>query len=255
MQTIHDIAYAPDNGLRGLGDLHLPVLPAGAPVALAIHGGGWNNMDKTSWAGVADLLCEHGYGVFNINYRLLDNAPWPACGDDCLAAAAFLRGAGHEAMVPLDRSRGVVIVGGSAGGHLALWTGLRLPAEKVRAIISVAGPGDLLWRAGHDGRKFFGTFFGTDGEVTDAMLTAASPITCVRQGAPPLLCLHSINDKLVPIEQAHRMVTAYENVGARAELCTWDGPGEQHGIWVEGSDPHRLLSEPEKGLTAFLETL
>jgi len=255
MRLIEGIAYAPEHGVRGLGDLHLPDRVEGAPLALCIHGGGWNAMDKYSWRGVAELMCEQGYAALNVNYRLLDNAPWPACGDDCLRAAEFLLAAGQPAMEPLDRADGAVVIGGSAGGHLALMTGLRLPREKVRAIISVAGPSDLLYRAGHAGRDRFHTFFGTQDDITDRMLTDASPISYVAADAPPLLCLHSTNDQLVPIEQAQRIIGRYEATGARAELRSWAGPGEQHGIWIEGSDPHRLLADPEKGLISFLKTL
>ena len=255
MNTIEDIAYAPDHGIRGLGDLYLPTDPAGAPVALCIHGGGWNAMDKCSWAGVAQLMCEEGYAAFNINYRLLDIAPWPACGDDCVAAAEFLLEADRSAIQQLDRGKGVVIIGGSAGGHLALWTALHLPQDRVRAVISIAGPGDLLWRTTHAGREFAGTFFGTEGEVTDRMLLDASPISYIKPGVPPLLCVHSTHDKLVPIEQTHRMARAWHDAGGRAEVFAYGGPGEQHGIWVDGSEPHRLLKEPDNAIRDFLESV
>ena len=134
MRKVADIAYAPELGLRGLGGLYLPRHPEGCPAALCIHGGGWNHMDRSSWAGVAQFMCREGYAAFNVNYRLLDTAPWPACGDDCVAAGRFLLRAGHPAMAPLDLDRGLVVIGGSAGGHLAMWAGLTLPAGSVRAI-------------------------------------------------------------------------------------------------------------------------
>lgn len=254
MKMIADVAYAPEHGDRGLGDLYLPERCQGAPVALAIHGGGWNAMDKYSWSGVAEFMCRQGFAAYNINYRLLDIAPWPACGDDCLAAAEFLLAGGHEAMQPLDRSA-VVIIGGSAGGHLTLMTGLRLPQENVRAMIAVSAPGDLLWRAENVSRDFGGKFFGTDGEATDEMLRDASANKYVTAGAPPVLCVHSTNDKTVPIEQARRLVDLYSKVGARAELYAHPGPGEQHGIWIEGSDPHRFLPNIEEAISAFLKTV
>jgi len=256
METIEDIAYAPEHGLRGLGDLLLPEKPERAPMALCIHGGGWNAMDNYSWAGVAQLMCEQGFAAYNINYRLLDQAPWPACGDDCLRAANFFFERQHPAMKQLDPSEGLVIIGGSAGGHLAMMTGLRLPRERVRAIVSIAGPADLLYRAERTGREFFrDTFFRTSGEVTDRMLLEASPVSYVKPKSPPLLCVHSVNDKLVTIDQSRRIVEMYKGVRARAELFAFRGPGEQHGIWIEGSDPHRLLPEPANAVCTFLKTV
>jgi acetyl esterase/lipase len=257
VRVIPDIAYAPAHGERGRGDLYLPERPRGAPAALVIHGGGWQSMDKRGLAGVAQFLAERGWGAFAINYRLIDSAPWPACGEDCLAAAAFVREAGHAGLQPLRRER-LLVVGGSAGGHLALMTGLRLPAEEVRAIVSIAGPTDLrLLRdpAGAFRAAFWGRFFGIAGAASEADLLAASPVSRVRPGAPPLLCVHSVNDRLVPMEQSERIAALYAVAGARAELFSFAGEGAQHGIWVAGSDPHRLLPDIEARIAGFLATL
>ncbi|HUT58752.1 MAG TPA: alpha/beta hydrolase [Phycisphaerae bacterium] len=254
VQKVEDIAYVPGHGFRGLGDLYLPDEADGAPAALVIHGGGWNAMDKQGLAGVAQFLAETGYGAYAINYRLLDDAPWPACGDDCLTAAGFLLAGGHEAMKPLDRSR-LVVIGGSAGGHLAMMTGLRLPPIKVRCIVSIAGPADLKTQTAGWDATFLTKFFGPDVEITDETMLAASPVQYVRADSPPLLCTNSTNDKLVPIAQSHAMVERYRQNGGRAELYAYPGPGEQHGIWIEGSDPHRLLPELEQVIEEFLQTI
>ena len=253
-----DIVYEPAHGLRGLGDLYLPPQAEGAPAALVIHGGGWNAMDKHGLAGVAQFMAEQGYGAYNINYRLLDHAAWPACGDDCLAAARSMLDAGHEAMEPLDRST-LVVIGASAGGHLALMTGLRLGRARVRAIVSIAGPSDVTWRAKRtrptlQGDAFTQKFFGVE-EVTEQMLRDASPTWCVKPGAPPLLCVHSINDQLVPMTHSERMLEEYRKADAHAELFSYDGPGEQHGIWIEGTDPHRLLPYLEDAIAGFLRRM
>jgi len=258
VNVIEGIVYAPGHGVRGLGDLYVPEQPEGAPAALVIHGGGWNAMDKHGLAGVAQFMAEQGYGAYNVNYRLLDHAPWPACGDDCLAAAQFLLDAGHASMEPLDRRR-LVVIGASAGGHLALMTGLRLPAERVQAIVAIAGPSDMVMRSKRKGASgdrdaFVRKFFGTD-HVTEAILREASPVCHVTPAAPPLLCTHSVNDKLVPMAHSERMLAAYDRVGARAQLYAYDGPGEQHGIWIEGTDPHRLLPHIEDAIAEYLSTI
>ncbi|MEX0887510.1 MAG: alpha/beta hydrolase, partial [Phycisphaeraceae bacterium] len=231
-----------------------------APAALVIHGGGWNAMDKHGLAGIAQLLATLGYAAYNINYRLLDHAPWPACGDDCLAAARFLLDGDHPAFAKLDRSR-IVIVGASAGGHLALMTGLRLDRERVRAIVSIAGPADLVRRFARPGRDkaaFAGRFLRPRAsDDTDRLLAEASPINHVTADAPPLLCIHSRNDELVRPEQSQWILDAYRAAGAHApaHLHLFDGPGKQHGIWIEGTDPHQLLPEPANALQTFLTTL
>jgi len=251
MKRVDGMVYAAEHGERGVGDLFLPEGEAGAPVALCIHSGGWNAMDKRSWEGVAGWMCRLGYAAFNINYRLLEQACWPACGEDCLRAAAFLLSGEHEAFRGLDRS-GVTVIGGSAGGHLALMTGLRLEAGRVRAIVSVSGPTDLREQFGAQGMARYPLFFGVGREGTAEMLLEASPVHYVRRGSPALLCVHSVNDRLVDAAQARGIVARYREVGARAELHAFDGPGEQHGIWIEGSDPHRLFPELEQAIGDFL---
>ena len=259
MQRFNDIPYAPENGFRGLADLFLPDPPDTAPSALVIHGGGWNAMDKTSLTPVAVLMAECGYAAFNINYRLLDDAPWPACGEDCVAGGRFLLDADHPALRGLDTSR-IAVIGGSAGGHLALWTGLSLPADRVKAIIIIAGPADLAlrWRK----RKSSGTwekFLGSE-DVTAEKLLAASPISLVHPQAPPLLCIHSTNDELVSIDQSEAMLAAYREAGAQARLISFPGPGQYHGIWEdEGGEKNLadrvLVPQVKTAVRQFLKTL
>lgn len=256
MQCIPDIAYAPAHGQRGLGDLHLPDQPDGAPAALVIHGGGWNAMDKHGLAGVAQLMAEAGYAAYNINYRLLDTAPWPACGDDCLAAARFMLDAGHDAFESIDR-RQLLVIGASAGGHLALMTGLRLEPARVRGIVSISGPTDLTRRRrGNDAfwceSTFRQKFLGEQAADDEAAMAHASPVGLASADAPPLLCVHSRNDQLVRPEQSQWMVDAWRAAGASAELFLFDGPGDSHGIWIAGTDPHRLLPEPAEAIHAFI---
>ena len=93
------------------------------PVALLIHGGGWTAMDKKDVVGIAEFLANDlGYAVYNINYRLAGKEnPWPACGEDCLKAGEFVFSDEFAAKTGL-KPKSILVIGGSAGGHLALWT-------------------------------------------------------------------------------------------------------------------------------------
>ena len=125
------------------GELWLPEKPvtADTPKIMLIHGGGWWHGTADFMAGVADRFCREGYIVFNIDYRVTTEAPWPACGDDCLAAADFFVRADAEE-IRVTAGKPIVVCGVSAGGHLALMTGLRMPREQVLGIISIAGIAD-----------------------------------------------------------------------------------------------------------------
>ena len=248
MRVIPEIAYLPEAGERGVGNLYLPDRePSDAPVALTIHGGGWNALDKSSFAGVAEFLCKLGFAVFNINYRLLNAGPWPLCGDDCLKAADFLLNGTAPELAGFNGGR-ILVAGASAGGHLALMTGLRLPPEQVRGIISLSGVDDLTLYPESDAHRRF--FFG--GEPDTGMIAAANPVSLIRKNQPPVLCTHTVFDTVVSCEAAERFVAKCREAGARIEFFRYDRSGDGHCLWIPGSSPHRLLPELEHAVSEFI---
>jgi len=233
VRVSRDIFYRSPAGLRAQGDLFLPQETGGSPVLL-IHGGGWNALSKESLEPIALWLAEHGRAVFNVNYRLLDDAPWPACRDDCMAAGQFmLRGGLSRNGLP--RPERILIAGASAGGHLAMTAGLRLPAERVEAIVSLAGPSMMHFPGGSSGGldspRFFRTFFGQQTPIPREQFAAASPVDLVRRGAPALYCIHSRRDQLVPPLHSEQAAAAWRGVGSRANVHFFNGPGDSHGLW------------------------
>ncbi len=258
MTQITDIGYAPEHGLRGEGDLFLPTSQQGAPVALVIHGGGWNAMDRRSFEPAVRTLVMAGFATFNVNYRLLDTAPWPACGDDCLRAARFALAGAHPGFADVATDT-LLVVGGSAGAHLALMTGLRLDPGSVSGIVSIAGPVhmDFLRRRASTRSSFFGKELA---DVSEAEIGAASPVSYVASDSPPLLCIHSTTDELVPIDHSRRIVADYRCSGAQAELFEFEGKDTNHGIW----EPHgqstavedrEFVPSVHRALTAFATKL
>ncbi len=245
MPVLRDLPYGASP--RQLGDLHLPErrssaagVAAPAPVLL-IHGGGWNSLSKESLDPVARLAVAEGRAVFNINYRLLSHAPWPACRDDCVAAARFVLAGGLAAQglcAPADGK--LLVVGASAGGHLAMATGLALGAAACAGIVSLAGPSRVS--PGPDDTEasairvpdFLATFFGFDTPPSSARFASASPAALVTAGAPPLLCIHSRNDRLVPPAHSLEAVAAWRAAGVGARCDFFDGPDHLHGFWTPG---------------------
>lgn len=246
-----ELCYHPAAGERGLGDLYLPKQPDNAPVALTIHGGGWSAQDKSSFCGVAEFIASLGWAVFNINYRLTSIVPWPACGDDCLAAAKFLLDGKEPEFAGLDR-RKLLICGGSAGGHLALMTGLRLPPERVAGIISISGIDELTSDyALHTAR--YCPFFGSG--VTEEKKAQANPIHYLRPDSPPVLLTHWDDDQVVPVECARRFRDRGRALGCRVDYYEYSTVDDGHGIWIPNSMPHRLYPHLEKELARFIKSV
>ncbi|GLW07590.1 hypothetical protein Misp01_27200 [Microtetraspora sp. NBRC 13810] len=91
------------------------------PAVFVIHGGWWSSGDKKSMTSIAQSYAELGYTVFNINYRLSGDAAWPAQRTDTLDAIATARR--HAARWAFDPNS-YVLLGFSAGGHLATMAGV-----------------------------------------------------------------------------------------------------------------------------------
>src|SRR4051812_42531321 len=130
-------------------------LPAGAgphPVAVLIHGGCWSaaTAGREQLRHLGPELAQRGIAVWSIGYRRADEdgGGYPGTYQDM--AAALDRLVDDAAAHHLDLAR-VVLVGHSAGGHLALWAASRPAAGPhpgttrliPRAVISLGGVGDL----------------------------------------------------------------------------------------------------------------
>lgn len=250
--SIQNIPYA-DAHERRVGDLFLPPRPRpDAPPVLLIHGGSWNSMSKEALDPVARLFVAAGRAVFNVNYRLLDHAPWPACRDDCVDAARFVL-AGGLAAHGLPAPPKLLVCGASAGGHLAMLTGLALGARACAGIVSLAGPSRVERRddspaSAISGEDFLEKFFGRAAPPSPAEFASASPSALVASDAPPLVCIHSRNDRLVPPAHSEEAVAAWRAAGVDARLDYFDGPGDLHGFWTPGDLQTRDLIPPVAAL-------
>ncbi len=252
MRIVGSVTYRAGVGDFGQGDLYLPAQPEGAPVVLVIHGGGWNAMDRHRMDGISAFLCRTGLAVFNIDYRLLPQAPWPACLEDCLAAAGFLLARGDPVLGSLSLDR-IVVLGASAGGHLALMTGLGLCQSRVAGIVSIAGPGDLTAPEMQELLSAVGFLRGSPNRADG--LRSASPVHRLVASPPPLLLLHSFNDRLVPLSQGEAVAKAWIAARGVVQSFIYDGAGTAHGIWVDSSLPPRLLPELEAQIEVFCQSV
>jgi len=253
--AIRDIPYDSSIGRFGLGDLYLPekVTPE-TPVVLTIHGGGWGAGDRYSWSGVAEFFCRNlGFAAFNIEYRLASASNrWPACGDDCVKAANWLFSDGFRERAGFT-PRKIYICGGSAGGHLTLWTLVNMPPEKIAGAVSISSIGDPE-AAYHALKRSYRSLFGE--KVGETAFAAMNPILKIKPGMAPVLCTHVTEDKVVPIASHKAFADAYSAVGNVCEFFEYPTAVRKgltgHCIWIPGSKPHRLIPEIETKIAAFM---
>ena len=146
-QTILNVSYGTDP-LQKM-DIYLPAdrNTSSTKVMVVIHGGAWASGDKNDFtsAGWIDTIQKRfpGYAVININYRL---AALPATNTfptqelDTKAAVEFIYNNRSTYLI----SDKFVLLGTSAGGHLALLQAYKYHSPlNIKAVVDFYGPTDM----------------------------------------------------------------------------------------------------------------
>ena len=223
-----NVEYVAGGGKSQSLDLFVPEKTVAAlPVVVWIHGGAW-------WAGSKEgcpamPLLSKGYAVASLNYRLSQEAPWPAQIDDCKAAIRWLRA--HAKEYNLDPAR-IGVWGGSAGGHLVAMLGVTGDKDSsVQAVCDCSGPIDFttfdlkLPNQNNQITSPVVQLLGGADAVTKEKLVRASPITYVSAKAAPFLIMHGDQDPLVPIEESKDFNAALQKAGVETKLVVLPGAG------------------------------
>lgn len=209
------------------------------PTVIYFHGGGWvGGTKEASLMGILPYL-EKGLHVVNVEYRLAKVSPAPAAVQDCRLALRWVFKNAKE--YGFDTTR-IILTGGSAGGHLALITGmldasagLDLPTDwdyatvepKTSAIINWFGITDVNDLLEGKNEQRYAVYWLANQKEKDAIARSVSPLTYVRKGIPPILTIHGDMDPLVPYSQAVRFHASLEQAGVQNTLITI--PGGKHG--------------------------
>ena len=242
VRTVANVVYLRANGWEGKLDVYAQRTQTSTPVVIYIHGGGWVRGTKDGSVLSALPYLAMGYSVVNVEYRLADVSLAPAAIEDCRCALRWV--VGHAKDYNFDVGR-IVIAGASAGGHLALTTGMiptsagfdRICQEqcepRIAAIVDFFGITDVADLLDGPNKKPFPEtwpytvqWLGNQAN-RDAVAKAASPLTYVRAGVPPTIAIHGDADPLVPYAHSTRLNDALQKAGVAHELVTVPGGG--HG--------------------------
>ena len=138
------LVYGDDNPDLQYGLLWLPELSASdssSPLIVLVHGGCWlNAYDIQHTFALSSALAEAGYAVWSLEYRRTgdEGGGWPGSFDDIRQGLAFTS---MLSAYPVDIER-MVIMGHSAGGHLALLTASGNP--HIEGVIGLAAITDIV---------------------------------------------------------------------------------------------------------------
>ena len=125
IKVTENIAYRTDVGPSTVLDLAEPQFgpKTNRPAILIIHGGGWSAGSKNDIV-YRSLMVDYamkGYVVCNMNYRLVQEAPMPACIEDVRCAIRWMKANAQKLGIAPQR---IGTYGHSAGGHLSLMAGV-----------------------------------------------------------------------------------------------------------------------------------
>jgi acetyl esterase/lipase len=231
-----DLPYVTNEHERQKLDLYIPRAQEKLPLIIRIHGGAWLAGSK-EMEGPGDYVRD-GYAVASINYRLSQDAIFPAQIQDCKAAVRFLRANAQK--YNLDPNR-FAVWGPSAGGHLAALLGTTgdvnefdigenlTVSSKVRAVADFFGPTDFLQMEAH--RLPNGMVHNSPdspeskligGNIQDnpEKCAKANPITYITKDDPPFLIVHGDKDPLVPHHQSEILEAALKKAGVPVTFYT-----------------------------------
>ncbi len=202
-----NVAYRTDVGPNTVLDMAQPLFgpQQDRPAILIIHGGGWNAGSKDD-AVYRSLMIDYamkGYVVCNMNYRLIREAPMPACIEDVKAAINWMKSNAQK--LGIDPQR-IGTYGHSAGGHLSLMAGL---TADVACAAGGAPPTEI----------------GRPGEWADH--TEWWPVGYIGKCKTPFLVLQGAEDPVVRPELTEDWVKKMQQAGASVDYVKVHG---NHGV-------------------------
>lgn len=248
----NNIAYGSDPAQKM--DMYLPPnrSTASTNVMILIHGGGWSSGDKSDFALYIDSLKKRlpGYAIFSINYRLNAGSvnTFPTQENDVKSAIEFIYGKRSE----YKTSDKFVLLGASAGGHLALLHGYKYTTPvKIKAVVSFFGPTDMTDLYNNPASIFappsaVAQVVGATPASNPTLYQQSSPVTFANAASPATILLHGGADPLVSPSQAVALDNKLQAAGAIHQYVFY--PSESHG-WTGANLTHSF-----NAIQLFLET-
>jgi len=229
-----DIKYCKTNNPSQEYDIFIPKhRPFGdAPVVVNVHGGGWR------WGNRINGIEEHYAGEFtskgvafvSIDYRLADEAVYPSQNEDVHCALEHIRA--NEEKYNID-TRNIVIMGDSAGGHLAAMEALRPDSKnEVDRVVMLYGVSDL-WNQITNYKDINAIHYL--GVKNEALAKKASPMYANLNGAPPFMLIHGTSDTIVPPSDSAKFTNKLKQNNISANFVPV--VGAEHAF-IGGSDYH-----------------
>lgn len=227
-------------------NLYLPKEKSGTVgLILAIHGGAWMGGDKSYLDKDLDYYSKYyGFATAAINYHFISDEFYcdDIMTDITLALSKIKEMASNEKGLNIEK---VMLMGGSAGGHLALLYAYKFsetaPIKPV-AVADYSGPTDLTdeswysWENADDYLELFSRLshdsITKDNYLTNEKQTKLlefSPINYVNESTVPTIILHAVEDDIVPYTNATLLKARLDQFGVKNDIVTFVNSGHSLG--------------------------
>ena len=216
----HDISYGPL--ARQHLDLYLPAkVAAYAPAIVFIYGGAWRSGTRRIYRFVGQCFASAGMPVAVPDYRIYPPTIFPGFVEDAAKAVAWVA---QNVTAPDGGARPLILVGMSAGGHIAALlhldqrylTAAGLPEYAVAGTVGISGPYNFLPIQNPLYKPIFPRETDRDSQ----------PINFATSTAPPMLLLSGDADETVSPTNTTSLAEAIRAKGGTASTTIY--PGASH---------------------------
>ncbi len=216
-----------------------------------VHGGGWSGGSRTIFHSIALAYAELGFDCASTDYRL-GISVFDQIRDVQESLKRF-----SEMLSARGKPKSIVLIGSSAGAHLALMAALLLPEEErnihIAAVCVQAAPftfepwPDIFPAIETSMAKAIGTSYMNNPELYQK----ASPLFHVSASMPPVFAMLAENEHMFPPELTEQFITRARTNGVRVDCKTY--PRTEHGFFY--SLDRWQQKEAFQDILAFIEDI
>lgn len=228
-----NVSYSQDDKENML-DAYIPSNYDNAKVIVYLHGSGWTGGDKNEFPEmlIDELVGKRKYIVVSANYRLIKDGKnrFPAQMEDVSKLFSFLS---RNAAKYHFNGNEFALMGGSAGGHLAMLYAYGYDsAKQVKTVVDFWGPTDLADKAVREENKDADAkvinLLGESDPKAQICLDASPYYRVTKETGVPTILFHGGLDPLVSVSQADKMYKKLLSLNIPAQYEYY--PNEKHGM-------------------------